>query len=72
VDLLSIDIKKFIFVSSLGAGLNPVLQIFKPYDSGFGTLFQIQQLLGPFQKPGLPPDLHYTLPQTEYCIPTKF
>jgi len=48
---------KFIFVSSLGVGLNPVLQIFKPYDSGFGTLFQIHELLGPFQKSGLPPDL---------------
>jgi hypothetical protein len=48
---------KFIFVSSLGAGLNLVLQIFKPYDFGFGTLFQIQELLGPFQKLGLHPDL---------------
>jgi hypothetical protein len=48
----------------LGAGLSPVLQIFKPYDSRFGTLFQI--LLGTFQKPGLLPDLQYTLPQTEY------
>jgi hypothetical protein len=63
---------KFIFVGSLVVGLSPVLEIFKPYDSGFGTLFQIQELLGPFQKPGLPPDLQYTLPQTEYCISTKF
>jgi hypothetical protein len=60
------DSLKFYLLGS--SSLSPIFQIFKPCNSNFDTLFQIQKPLDLVQKPSMVPCTHYTFPKIAHCI----